>query len=190
MTESTTIGQKKHLKIVMASSEAVPFSKSGGLADVTPALCRSLADAGHDVTLIVPYHREAPELRRPDCPEIHQTDVSIQVSNGQRRVSASVCWTWLPDSDVRVPLIDQPFFFGRTGLYQEHGADYQDNCERFCFFSRAVLACCEQLIIRPDVIHANDWKTALIPALLKTVKAALQVKVFMDHPIEIARSES
>jgi starch synthase len=75
--------------------------------------------------------------------------------------------TRLPDSDVRVIFVDCAEYFDREGLYVSDGRDYIDNCERFVFFSRAVIAAAKTLNLRPDVIHANDWQTALIPALLQ-----------------------
>jgi starch synthase len=72
----------------------------------------------------------------------------------------------LPDASVRVVLIDQPEYFDRSGLYQDGGEDYRDNCERFVFFSRAIIEAARVLDLRPDVIHANDWQTGLLPALL------------------------
>lgn len=151
---------------MVASSEAAPFSKSGGLADVTPALCKSLANSGHDVTLVVPYHRQTREVVEQTCGPIHDSGLTFDVPNGRRKLQAGVYWANLENSDVHVLLIDHPYFFDRPGLYQEHGRDYDDNCERFCFFSRAVVECCRKLVLRPNVIHANDWQTALIPALI------------------------
>lgn len=156
-----------NLRIVVTSSEAAPFSKSGGLADVTPALSKSLATLGHEVTMVIPYHQQAPEVRNGTCPPIHDTGITFSVPVGNRRITAAVHWSTLPDSRVRVLLIGQPYFFDRPGLYQSNGHDYEDNCERFCFFSRAVVECCRRLVLQPDVIHANDWQTALIPALLE-----------------------
>lgn len=64
-------------------------------------------------------------------------------------------------------LVDQPMYFDRPGLYTDQGHDYQDNCERFVFFSRAVLEAVARLDLRPDVIHVNDWQTSLLPLLLE-----------------------
>ena len=71
--------------------------------------------------------------------------------------------------DVKVYLIDQPRYFDRDGLYGSDGNDYDDNCERFVFFNRAVLEAILALRLRPDVIHCNDWQTGLIPVYLKTL---------------------
>lgn len=155
------------LRVVVTASEAAPFSKSGGLADVTPALSKSLAAAGHEVTMVIPYHRQTPEVINKTCPAIHDIGVTFSVPVGKRTVAASLYWSSLPNSRVRVLLIGQPYFFDRPGLYQHNGQDYDDNCDRFCFFSRAVVECCRRMVLQPDVIHVNDWQTALIPALLE-----------------------
>ena len=73
----------------------------------------------------------------------------------------------LPDSNVTVYFVDHPEFFDRPSLYGENGSDYRDNCERFTFFSRSVLESVRLLNLAPDIIHANDWQTGLIPALLE-----------------------
>ena len=73
----------------------------------------------------------------------------------------------LPDSDVPVYLVEQPEYFDRPQLYREEGIDYRDNCERFVFFSRAVLEAIRLFDLKIDVLHANDWQTGLIPAYLK-----------------------
>lgn len=153
------------LRVVLASSEAVPFSKTGGLADVVGALAKSLDQLGHDVTVVVPDYY-AMRQKAKGLPPIVETGMRFSVSMNGRLVMGSVNWTMLPGTGVKVLLVRQPDYFDRSQLYQEHGYGYVDNCERFCFFSRAVLEICRQMVLRPDVIHCNDWQTALIPALL------------------------
>ncbi len=153
------------LRVVLASSEAVPFSKTGGLADVVGALAKSLDQLGHDVTVVVPDYY-AMRQRAKGLPSITETGMRFSISMSGRLVMGSVNWTTLPGTGVKVLLVRQPDYFDRSQLYQEHGHGYVDNCERFCFFSRAVLEICRQMVLRPDVIHCNDWQTGLIPALL------------------------
>ena len=156
---------EKSLRIVLASSEAVPFSKTGGLADVVGALAKSLDQLGHEVVLIVPDYvllRQAVTT----LPRISETGLTFSIPMNDRTVTGSVNWTVLPGTNVRVLLVRQPEYFDRRQLYTEHGRDYIDNCERYCFFSRAVLEVCRQMVLRPDVIHCNDWQTGIIPALL------------------------
>jgi len=146
----------------MATSEAVPFSKTGGLADVAAALAAALSVRGAEVALFVPMHRMS-ESRV--LPAIHDSGLRISVPVGKEQIEATIRWTELPGSNGRVFFVDQPEHFDRPSLYGEDG-DYEDNCARFVFFSRAVLEASRQLVLRPQVIHCNDWQTGLIPALL------------------------
>lgn len=154
------------LRIVLASSEAVPYFKTGGLADVVGALAKTLDQLGHEVVLIVPDFfalRQNPAAKFPD---VADTGMRFSLAMNGQLVSGTVNWSTLPDSNVRVLLVRQPEYFDRRQLYQELGHSYIDNCERFCFFSRAVMEICRQMVLRPDVIHCNDWQTGLVPALL------------------------
>ncbi len=155
------------MRIVLASSEAVPFSKTGGLADVASALPKALVQGGHDVWLIIPnYSRVQERVVRDGTVRITPTGHDVEVTVGSKTVTGRILKSQLPGSNVTVLLIDQPDYFGRAGLYVEGGSDYRDNCERFVFFSRAVMEAVRVLNLRPDVLHANDWQTGLIPALL------------------------
>jgi starch synthase len=153
------------MRIVLCSSEAVPFSKTGGLADVTSALAKALAAAGHQVTLIVPHY---PQIQKGKSPQpLVATGQPLSIWLGGRMVTGNILWSTLPGTDVTVLFIDQPEFFDRPALYGDASGDYGDNCARFCFFSRAVMEACRTLVLRPDVLHANDWQTGLVPALLE-----------------------
>jgi len=153
------------MNIVIATSEAVPFAKTGGLADVSTALAKALRELGHEVSLFLPYYQSI-QAARVDRP-VQATGVDISLPIGGKQRSGRVLKTTLPDSDLPVYLIDQPHFYDRRQLYREDNVDYQDNCERFVFFSRAVLEASRALDLQPDIIHCNDWQTSLIPALLK-----------------------
>ncbi|WP_437185576.1 glycogen synthase GlgA [Planctomicrobium sp. SH668] len=149
------------MRILMASSEAVPYAKTGGLADVATGLSKALSDTGHDVTLVLPlYRRIIPESRRGEPVAI----VGVELHNSTIR--ATIRRTILPGTNVEVLLVDQPTFFDRKQLYTEGGSDYPDNAERFIFFSRAVVEI-SQTLVRPHIIHTNDWQTALIPAIIR-----------------------
>jgi starch synthase len=153
------------VKILMATSEAVPLAKTGGLADVCGALPAELAKLGHEPVLILPAYRQALECGL----KIEPTGVEFEVPIGTKSVQGAFLKTYLPDSQVPVYLVENAHYFDRSGLYQENGngEDYRDNCERFVFFSRAVLEAIRKLDLTVDVIHANDWQTALVPAYLK-----------------------
>lgn len=152
------------MKIVIASSEAVPFSKTGGLADVTSALAKSLSNRGHEVSLFIPHYPRIQAAR--NCLPLDRTDNRVEIQLGSKNATANLLWAQLPDSNARVFLVEQPDYFDREGLYGENGKDYPDNCERFVFFSRAVLEFVRRLVLCPDVVHANDWQTGLVPVLL------------------------
>ncbi|HEX6984428.1 MAG TPA: glycogen synthase GlgA [Planctomycetaceae bacterium] len=153
------------MRIVLASSEAVPYSKTGGLADVSSALAKSLAAAGHHVTLVVPHY---PQIQKSNGKRpVASTGQPLSVWMNGRVVTGNLLWGTLPGTDVTVLFVDQPDFFDRPALYGDANGDYPDNCARFCFFSRAVMEACRTLVLRPDIVHANDWQTGLVPALLE-----------------------
>jgi len=155
------------MRIVVASSEAVPFSKTGGLADVATALADAVANLGHSVWVITPYYPQVQaQYSSSNGFAIEPTGIHLEIPIGTRHVTGTARRARLPGSAVTFLLIEQPGYFDRPALYQQNGADYRDNCERFVFFSRAVLALAQQIRLRPDVVHANDWQTGLIPALL------------------------
>lgn len=149
------------MRIMLVSSEAVPYAKTGGLADVATGLSKALAEAGHDVTLVLPLHRRF----IPD-PQRGEPVATIDIAMRQAAVKASIRRSLLPGTSVEVLFVDQPSFFDRRHLYTEKGADYPDNAERYIFFSRAVVEIA-QTLARPEIIHANDWQTGLVPALVR-----------------------
>lgn len=150
------------MKIVVAASEAVPFAKTGGLADVAGALPLALERLGHESILIVPFYRRAGKSGL----SFHASEAKLRIPIGSKTVEGKIQTCRLPRSNVTALLIDQPHYFDRDELYQISGVDYADNCERFVFFSRAVLETIRLLDLRPDVIHCNDWQTGLIPVYL------------------------
>ncbi len=157
------------MNILIATTEAVPFCKTGGLADVCGSLPVELAKLGHRPTVILPAFRQVFESGL----EIESTGVEFDVPLGAKIMEGEFLRSRLPDSDVPVYLVSQDHYFDRDDLYRVDGHDYKDNCERFIFFCRAVLEAVRLLDLKPDVIHANDWQTALIPAYLKTEYASL-----------------
>lgn len=150
------------MKILMVASEAIPFAKTGGLADVAGSLPIELSRLGHHVSLIMPAYRQTLECGQP----IEETGLRFDIPIGNKIVSGSLLRSSLPDSNVPVYLVKESDYFDRPSLYGEGGEDYRDNCERFVFFNRAVMESIRLLDASPDIIHANDWQTGLIPALL------------------------
>jgi starch synthase len=153
------------MRVVLASPEAVPYAKTGGLADVATALCKALDRAGHEVTLVIPFYPRSAAVQA--APPPLQAAQPIEIPVGAKRQGGRLLQSKLPKTGVRVVMIDQPVYFDREGLYGENGRDYPDNCERFVFFSRAVMEAVRVLELRPDVIHANDWQTGLLPAVFQ-----------------------
>jgi len=147
----------------MATSEAVPFAKTGGLADVTGALPGELARQGHEPAVIMPAYRKARY-----CGVTHRPlGINFIVPIGSKMVTGHLLEARMPGTDVTVYLVEQDHYFDREQLYGTDGKDYVDNCERFVFFSRAVLEAIRLLDLPVDVLHCNDWQTGMIPAYLK-----------------------
>ena len=151
------------VNILIATSEIAPFAKTGGLADVCGSLPQALRELGVNVSLIMPAFRSALHSGATIESTGLQFDIPI---GGSKIVSGELLKTQLPDSDVPVYLVAQGDYFDRPELYGEDGQDYADNCERFVFFSRAVMDSIRLLELPVDVMHCNDWQSGLIPAYL------------------------
>ena len=154
------------MKILLASSEVFPFSKTGGLADMVGALARALALAGHEARVVTPLYRgiskKFPGLRRVDW----QFDLPL----GWRQVQAEL-WELDLEPGLKIYFIDHPGYFDRAGIYLENHVSYPDNAERFIFFSKCVTHLARYLPWRADVIHVHDWQAALVPALVLQQKS-------------------
>ncbi|OYP36504.1 glycogen synthase GlgA [Rhodopirellula sp. MGV] len=160
------------MNIVYLSSEAVPFAKTGGLADVCGTLPREVAALGHRCTVIIPAFRS---VRRSGC-KIETTDQSFAIPmTPTKLIGGRLLRSHLPDSNVEVLMIDQPQYFDRPSLYGDASGDYPDNAERFTFFCRAALVALQRVGKRVDVLHCNDWQTGLIPGLVRTHRKKLPV---------------
>ncbi|MEM8666238.1 MAG: glycogen synthase GlgA [Planctomycetota bacterium] len=151
------------MNIVYLSSEAVPFAKTGGLADVCGTLPSRVAAMGHQTAVIMPAFRS---VRHAEV-DVATTDDSFAVSMSPRKlVGCRLLTSRLPEGDVPVWFIDQPQYFDRESLYGTSSGDYPDNAERFAFFCRAALQAIERIGWSIDIVHCNDWQTGLIPALM------------------------
>ena len=173
------------LNILFVASEVAGFAKTGGLADVAGALPRALAQLGPRVAVVMPCHRAVRYGRLPTEATPHVLTVPI----GNRTLACRLIRGTLPNSDVPVFFVDAPDYFDRDdppsgrGLYQQtmpggYKADYPDNAERFVFFSRAVMAAVPHVGFVPDVLHANDWQTGLLPVY---VSEALRLRAEYSH---------
>ncbi len=130
----------KKLKILFASSEVVPFAKTGGLADVAGSLPLALEELGADVRIIMPKY---------GC---------VKEKKDEARIGR----------DIKVYFVRNDDYFKRRELYGDKFGDYSDNLDRFAFFSREALERCKEESFAPDIIHCNDWQTALMPVYLNT----------------------
>ncbi|MFH1428485.1 MAG: glycogen/starch synthase [Candidatus Margulisiibacteriota bacterium] len=148
------------MKILFASSEVVPYAKTGGLADVAGALPKALGKLGHEVCIVMPAYKGIKAGKK-----LRNFSLSI---NGHSH-EGSIRQAMIPETKVTLYLIENSDYYNRDQLYQENGQDYRDNAERFSFFSMAVLELSKMLSWPPDIIHCNDWQTALIPTYLKTI---------------------
>ncbi len=150
------------MRILMVSSEVVPFAKVGGLADVVASLSKKLKILGHDVRVVMPryYSINKEELLQ------HPAPLGVPVGFGE--IWNGVYEGRLPNSDLPIYFLDNEDLYGRDGVYGEFGNSYQDNCIRFTNLSRGALQLCKYLGWYPDVIHAHDWPTAIVPLFLNT----------------------
>lgn len=151
------------MDVVMVTSEAVPFAKTGGLADVCGSLPAKLTSHGHRCSVFLPAYQKVFHAGVA----IESTDVGFVLPLAGRSISCRVMRVSQPLHGVDFYFIDQPHFFDRSGLYGDHHGDYRDNCERFCFFNRAVAMAIELLRIKVDILHCHDWQAGLLPAYVK-----------------------
>ena len=145
------------MKILFAASECVPFIKTGGLADVVGALAPVLARKGHDVRVILPKYGMMAEEYRQQLR--HVTDFYVKL--GWRHQYCGI--EALERQGVTFYFVDNEYYFKRNYIYGLGGDEY----ERFGFFCRAVLDALPRLDFQPDVIHAHDWQSGMVPALLR-----------------------
>ncbi len=157
---------KNRLRILFLSSEVAPFAKTGGLGDVSSALPKALYEMGHDIRVMMPKYGSISE-RKYVLREVIRLK-KIPVAMGGSEFATSAKSAFIPDSKVQVYFLDYKPFFDRAGLYTDPktGQDYPDNAERYMLFCRAVFETVRLLHWEPQIIHCNDWQTALIPWLL------------------------
>ena len=152
------------LSVLFIASEAAPFRKTGGLADVVGALPKALSERGIDVRIVMPLYSGI----RWD--ELERLDGSLLVPMYTGPVRSAVRRGYLPGTNVRVYFIEHHRFFDRPYLYGPPGDAYNDNLERFTFFCRASMELCKAMGFIPDVLHAHDWQAALVPVYANTVE--------------------
>ena len=147
------------MKVLFVSAEVSPFAKAGGLADVALALPRALAGLGVEILVVMPKYRAV--VGKTEMAEAAR--FSVPVAGAQKPCVAFR--GALPESEVPIYFLGNDAYYDRPQIYGE-GGEYPDALERFTFLCRGALALCDALDWTPDVIHANDWHTSLIPAMI------------------------
>ena len=148
------------LHLLFATSEVAPFSKTGGLADVSAALPNALSRRGHHVTVVTPLYGHLD----PQALGFSQrmTPLEVPTQGAARKKVSTTVWEGRIGS-VRFFFLDAPEFFDRQGLYGDAQGAFDDNAKRFAFFSRALVELAATMSVPFDAIHCNDWHTALAP---------------------------
>jgi len=150
------------MRICLVSAEAAPFAKVGGLGDFTTALAQTLSQSGHDVRLFFPFYSSIDRRSHDFGPVDLLQDLEIRM--GERLYRFSGMYSWLSSSSLQVYLIDCPELYHRPGIYTEDA----DEAVRFGFLCRAALDSCQRMEWSPEIVHCNDWHTALLPVYLRT----------------------
>jgi len=145
-------------RVLMIASEAAPFAKTGGLADVVGALPSALGECGCETAVVIPRYGS---IRLKEARRVYD---HLPVYLGKSGYDVAI---YQAPAEYPVYLVDCPPLFRREGLYGEAGVDYADNHLRFAVFARAALGVARSLF-RPDVLHCHDWQAGLVPAYLRT----------------------
>jgi starch synthase len=172
------------MRILTVASEAVPFAKTGGLADVIGALPVALARLGHDVDVVMPRYRgitagaDSGRITVRLGGQVADARIWIAGDHGSKEPAPR-------QGNVRTVFIDYPPYYDRDFLYGTAGQDYPDNPERFAFLATAALEWAASIDEQVDVVHGHDWQTGLVPMLLRTgrvpAKLAGTPAVFTIH---------
>jgi starch synthase len=157
------------LRVLMVASEAVPFSKTGGLADVASSLTKALATLDHAVTLVTPRYRGSGD---------GEPRGSVRAFVGGNWFDATLLSRPISDNATAL-LVDCPPLYDRAGLYFENGRDYPDNAARFAFFAIAALEWASSQSEPPSVIHIHDWQTGLTPIYARRYFASAPVPIVL-----------
>jgi starch synthase len=155
------------MKILFAASEAVPFAKTGGLADVAGVLPKAFARLGHEVKLIMPLYRK---IDKNQFSLVAGPTTKVKLGSVEHNVTFYTAAN--PGLSMEVVFVDIPELFDRDELYQELGVEYPDNFERFISFCLAVREYPAVSGFAPDILHLHDWHTAALPVLVREPKVA------------------
>jgi len=165
------------MKILMATSEMAPLARSGGLGDVLEALPAEMKKRGHEVSVVLPYYRSIRETRGL---KIKSTGVYMTVQVGSKRLEAEILECTAPNG-IQVFLVRRDEYFDRSGFYGSEGKAYEDNSERFIYFSKAVVELARRMKPAPDIIHVHDWQTALVPVFVHEYELPFRTVLTMHN---------
>lgn len=151
------------MKILLATAELHPFSKTGGLADMVAALGKSLAADGHEVALMTPLYRGI-RARFKDGLRPLDYEVNVPMNGTWERGGISELQL---KKNLKVCFVEHPGYYDRAALYGENNMEYADNPARYIYFSKAVVHFARYYPWKPDVVHVHDWQAGLVPVMLK-----------------------
>jgi starch synthase len=151
------------MRILMAASEMAPLARTGGLGDVLESLPAELQRRGQEVSVILPYYRS---IRENKSLHVEPTGVVMTIEVGARKIETEILESEAPNG-VQIFFVRRDEYFDRSEIYGADGRAYEDNAERFIFFSKAAVELARRVVPAPDIIHAHDWQTALIPVFIK-----------------------
>jgi len=152
------------MRILMVTPEANPFARSGGLAEVISALSRALVKRGHQVMVVLPLYRQVREAGLP----LTFTGKTLTIPLSFKTLTAEIFETELAPG-LHFYFIGQDVLYNRDGLYGTAYGDFEDNAERFIFFSRAVVEMVEALALEAEVCHCHEWQSGLVPVYCRTL---------------------
>ncbi len=157
--------------IFFLSSEVAPFAKTGGLADVSFSLPQAIKELGHEVRVMMPKYGFISERKFGIHEIIRLREMEIPVGDKLQKGNAKASFIVGQKMKVQIYFLENEFYYNRDGLYVDPKTktDYPDNDERFIFFCKGVIEVLKKLGWCPDIIHCNDWQTALVPVYLKTI---------------------
>ncbi len=155
------------MKIAFITPEALPFIKTGGLADISGVLPNIIAQMGHSVRVFLPLYRQI----KTNFANLENTGIEITCEIADKKYYGNIFILPAKDSKPEIYFIENDYFFDREEPYRnvETGKDYNDNDERIIFFNMAILQALKKMLWPPDIIHCNDWQSSLIPSYLKTL---------------------
>jgi len=149
------------MRILFATSECSPYASTGGLADVAKALPEALLAVGVDIVRVMPYYRHVAESDL----EAEDTGMHFNIPLGTKTVQVDIMVSL--GTSPKTYFVRRDEYFDRSELYSLPHRDYDDNFERFTLFQKAIVELIDTLKWKPDIVHCNDWQTALIPLFLE-----------------------